>query len=259
MTPRKTKRVLVLSDFHAGHEVGLTPPKWNPDTEADHSSKYRTYMWNTFTKAVEKLKPIDILVANGDLIDGRGERAGSLEVIVLDQMLQAAMACEIINRVEAKKVFITRGTDYHVGKFESWEDLVAERTGAERIGDVINLDVNGLMFNFRHHIGGSQTPIGRTTPLAREAAWNALWNVRQGFPLADVIVRSHVHYHSFAGGPQWLAMTTPGLQGYGTRYGERRLSGLIDFGITYFDVKSKEDFTWDTLTFPFPIPEPSVA
>lgn len=257
------KRILVVSDFHSGHEVGLTPPAWNPDSEADHSAKYRSYMWTRYTEAVKELKPIDVVVANGDLIDGRGERSGSVELITVDRRSQAKMASECIKVAEAPTIIITRGTDYHVGHEESWEDLVADfcRDADHRveIGDIRNLDVNGLMFNFRHHIGGSQTPIGRSTPLTREAAWNALWNVRQGFPLSDVIVRSHVHYHTYAGGPGWLAMTTPGLQGYGTRYGERRMSGLIDFGFVYFDVTSKEDFSWECRTFAFPRPDPTVV
>jgi len=253
---RKFKRVLVISDFHCGHELGLTPSKWNPDYADDHSGKYRDYMWTTFINTVRELQPIDILVANGDLIDGRGERSASLELIVLDRSHQAMMAAEVINSCDAKKKFITRGTDYHVGDAESWEDLVSERVGAERVGDIINIDINGLMFSFRHHIGGSQTPIGRSTPLTREAVWNALWSVRQGFPQADVMIRSHVHYHAFTGGPGWLAMTTPGLQGYGTRFGERRMSGLIDFGLIYFDITSRDDFEWHSICWPFPIPEP---
>ena len=255
----KSKRVLIVSDFHCGHEVGLTPPKWNPDSAADHSSKYRDYMWRQYFETVRSLQPIDIMVANGDLIDGRGEKSGSLELIVLDRTLQAQMAAEVIRVADPKRLFMTRGTDYHSGPQENWEDLVASRLKAERIGDVLNIGINGLIFNFRHHIGGSQTPIGRTTPLAREAVWNALWALRQGFPQADVIVRSHAHYHSFAGGPGWLAMTTPGLQGYGTRYGERRLSGLIDFGLIVFDVINRREFAWKAITWPFPIPEPVVA
>ena len=255
----KAKRLLIVSDFHCGHEVGLTPPKWNPGFAGDHMAAYRAEMWGRFVGAVRELGTIDVLVANGDLVDGRSEKTGGLEIIVLDRELQAHMACDVISAIGAKKLYMTRGTDYHVGPHESWENLVAERLGAEHIGDVINLDVNGLMFNFRHHIGGSQTPIGRTTPLAREAAWNVLWHVRHDFPMADVIVRSHVHYHAFTGGPGWLAMTTPALQGYGTRYGERRLSGLIDWGFVVFDIRDREDFEWSAVTFPFPHPQPSVA
>lgn len=255
---KKSKRLVVVSDFHCGHEVGLTPPKWNPEYEADHLTEYRSYMWDAYSRTIEQLQPIDILVANGDLIDGRGERAGSVELIVLDRALQVKMAIKCIELAKAKKIYITRGTDYHTGYEENWENLIADAVGAE-IGDIKNVDVNGLLFNFRHHIGGSQTPLGRTTPLAKEAVWNALWHVRKGFPLANVIVRSHVHYHAYAGGPEWLAMTTPGLQGYGTRYGERRLSGEIDFGLVAFDVVSKEAYSWKHKTFNFPIPSVSVA
>ena|SRR3990167_6337097 len=253
---RKAKRVLVVSDFHCGHEVGLTPPKWNPASGIDDKTAYRSYMWQQFFKTVRSLQPIDILIANGDLIDGRGERSGSEELIVLDRILQAQMAVATLRVCDADKIFVTRGTDYHVGHEESWEDLVASDLKAERVGDILNIDINGLMVNARHHIGGSQTPLGRTTPLAREAVWNALWSVRQGFPQADVMIRSHVHYHAFTGGPGWLAMTTPGLQGYGTRFGERRMSGLIDFGLIYFDITSRDDFEWHSICWPFPIPEP---
>jgi hypothetical protein len=218
--------------------------------------QYRRYMWDRFSAVAKKLYPIDVVVGNGDLIDGRGERNGSQEIIVLDRILQAKMACAVIGISRAKSVVITRGTDYHVGDIENWEDLVAEDLKADRVGDVVNLEVNGLMFNLRHHIGGSQTPIGRGTALAREQTWNALWHVRHDFPLADVIIRSHVHYHEYLGGPGWLAMVTPGLQGYGTRYGERRLSGVIDWGFVVFDVTSKEDYSWRAYTFPFPAPPP---
>lgn len=254
--PRKAKRVLVLSDFHCGHEVGLTPPKWNVGVAGDPMIEYRSQLWKNFEDTLKAAGKPDVLVVNGDLIDGRGERSGSLELLVLDRRIQAQMAADIISEVDAKSVTITRGTDYHTGKEEDWEDVIAGQIGDVNIGDVRNLDVNGLIMNFRHHIGGSQTPLGRASPLVREEVWNALWSLRGGFPLADVIVRSHVHYHSFTGGPGWLAITTPALQGYGTRYGERRLSGLIDWGAVVFDITSKEDYTWKALTYQFQHPEP---
>lgn len=253
---KNDKRVLVVSDFHCGHELGLTPPEKNI---GDDMVEYRAYMWDAFAQAVDTLRPIHTVVANGDLIDGRGERNGSLEVIVLDRILQAQMAARILRFIDAEHVFITRGTDYHSGPIEDWEDVVAMGLPVDRVGDVINVVVNGLTMNFRHHIGGSQTPIGRTTPLAREGVWNELWHIRKGFLLADVIVRSHVHYHAYAGIPGQLIMTTPGLQGYGTRYGERRLSGLIDFGFVYFDVTEKDNYRWTPVIFPFPTIEPSVV
>ena len=261
---RKFKRMLVVSDFHSGHEVGLTPPKWNPMLDDPEwpgytMAQYRATLYGNFLAMLEPLKPIDICVANGDLIDGRGDRTGGSEVIVMDRILQGKMAAHVLREIGAPKLYITRGTDYHTGTEENWEELVAEELNAERIGDVINLDVNGLMFNFRHHVGGSQTPIGRATPLLREVLWNTLWHDRQDFPQADVIVRSHVHYNAVFGQPGQLVMTTPALQGYGTRYGERRLSGIIDFGLVHFDISEDGEYTWQVHTASFPIPSTSVA
>lgn len=255
---RDFKRLLVISDTHCGHEVGLTPPQWNPrGVEANTAmEKYRDWMWQGFMSMVEPLKPIDILVHNGDAIDGRGERIGGVEGLFADRNQQCKMAADVIKWVGARKVLIARGTDYHVGKEEDFEDTVASLVGAERIGDIVTADVNGLQMQFRHHIGGSQVPHGRATSLMRDQLWNELWYLENEFPLANVMVRSHVHYHQAVQSFNRLAMTTPGLQGYGTRYGERRLSGVIHFGIVYFDIRSQEDFTWRALRLAFPRVEP---
>jgi hypothetical protein len=258
--PRSFKRLLVISDTHCGHEVGLTPPHWNPKGVADRAAmeKYRNWMWDGFVSMVEPLKPIDILVHNGDAIDGRGDRIGGVEGIFADRNQQCRMAADVIKWVGAPKVLIARGTDYHVGREENFEDTIAGLVNADRIGDIVTADVNGVSFQFRHHIGGSQVPHGRGTALLREQLWNELWHVENGFPMANVIVRSHVHYHQAVQSFDRLALTTPGLQGYGTRYGERRLSGIIHFGIVYFDVYNKEDFTWRAKRLAFPRVEPMV-
>lgn len=257
---KKSKRVLVISDTHCGHEVGLTPPKWNIGFEGDPMVDYRAQLWDNWQDILRRVGKIDVLVCNGDMIDGRGEKAGGTELIVLKRDVQVMLAEQIIKGVKAPKVFITRGTDYHVGNFENWEDILAEKLGnVEKVGDVYNIDVNGLVMNFRHHISTSQTPLGRQTALEREHEWNVDWFVEKDFPLADVIVRSHTHYHKYAGGSSYLAMTTPALQGYGTRYGERRMSGIIDWGVVVFDVESKEQFEWEALIYPFPKTDPSVA
>ena len=255
----KPLRVLTIGDFHCGHEVGLTPPEWNPALGTDDSMHiYRATMWDYFAGAVNALRPIDILIANGDLIDGRGEKSGSIELITSDRLVQAKIARDIIKFVDAPAVYITRGTDYHVGAFESFEDVIAEAVNVRRIGDVMNIEINGVVFNVRHHVGGSQTPLGRATPALREMVWNELWSIRQNFPSADVILRSHVHYTIAVQTPTMLAMTLPGLQGYGTRYGERRLSGEIHNGITMFTVGVDGKYTWDQVIFPFPLPATSV-
>jgi hypothetical protein len=75
-----------------------------------------------------KNKGIDILIVNGDAIDGRGEKSKSTELIATDQQEQCDIATECIEYVGAKSILMSRGTPYHTGKGEKWENLMANNT-----------------------------------------------------------------------------------------------------------------------------------
>jgi len=243
----KSKRVLVVADFHCGHLVGLTPPGFDADREPQRHREFydmRRTIWRWFKRTVTKLAPIDILIVNGDAVDGKGQASGGTEQLYADRNDQAEMAASVIRTIDAKKVVMSYGTPYHTGQLEDWEDAVARDVGAEKIGGEDVIDVNGLIINYRHHVGRSTIPHGRFTPIAKEMLWNLLWAERGEYPKADVLIRSHVHYHVAAQSAEWLAMTTPALQGYGTKYGGRRMSGTVDIGVIVFDVKGKENYTW---------------
>ena len=198
--------------------------------------------------AQAKRGPVDLLLANGDLIDGRGERSGSSELIATDRVEQTDMAIECLRKWNAKHVLLTYGTAYHTGKIEDWEDRVAERLGAgAEIAGKQQVDVGGVVFNARHHIGSSAIPHGRATASARESLWNRLLAAEGQEAKADIILRSHVHYHSFCGGPGWLAMTLPALQGAGSKYG-RRCTGAVHWGITWFETENGELKRWKAET-----------
>ena len=244
----KSKRVLVVSDFHCGHLVGLTPPGFDADREPQRHREFydmRRTIWRWFKRTVSRLSPIDILIVNGDAIDGKGPASGGTEQLYMDRKDQSDMATSIIKTIDAKKIVMSYGTPYHSGKDEDWEDIVAYNVGAEKIGGEDVIDVSGLVINYRHHVGRSTIPHGRFTPIAKEMLWNLLWAERGEYPKADVLIRSHVHYHVAAQTSEWLAMTTPALQGYGTKYGGRRMSGTVDIGVVVFDVTSRGEYTWN--------------
>ena len=243
----KPKRVVCISDQHSGHIVGLTPPGW--DAEMKHAQLQKAYsmrrvIWEFYAKTVKELQPIDVMVCNGDLIEGKNERQGGTELICADRLEQADMAAEAILFAKPKTVLVAYGTGYHTGRDEDVEVAVAKATNALKIGSRDDIDVNGCILNYRHFISGSQVPHGRFTALAREQLWNLLWAERGEYPKANIIVRSHVHYHGFVGGPGWLAMTLPALQGYGSKYGARIMSGLVDIGLVSFDIRGPDDYDW---------------
>lgn len=244
------KRLVVVSDFHCGHDVGLTPPDFNPIFKKNSPKRFERYQkrveyWTWFEKKIESLRPIDFLLINGDAVDGKGRRSGGTELITADRTEQVDMAAAIIKFIDAKKVVMAYGTGYHVGQDEDWEDAIARSVGAERISGQNTLDINGLKINYKHHIGASSIPHGRLTALAKDVLWNGLWAEHGEFPKANIVLRSHVHYFVFCGGYGWLGMITPALQGIGTKFGSRRVSGTVDFGFVHFDIEDNENFAWE--------------
>jgi predicted MPP superfamily phosphohydrolase len=247
------KRVVVISDLHCGHQVGLTPPNWQyhydesePETWNSKPAKTQRAVWSYYIDAINRLKPIDILIVNGDAVDGKGEKSGGTELITSDRRKQADMAVYAIKQAKAKKIVMTFGTPYHTGTGEDWEDSIASEVKAEKIGGHEWYDINGVKFDVKHKVSSSSVPHARMTPLAKEKLWNQVWHAEHELqPESDVIIRSHVHFHCFCGGPNWLAMSTPALQGFGSKFGARQCAGLVHVGLIKFDVTSKTDRPWE--------------
>ena len=244
----KSKRILVISDTHCGHLVGLTPPDFNPQfgkkTPQQQHHEEREIYWKWFAKEVDALRPFDALIFNGDAIDGKGDKSGGTEQLTTDRNQQCDMAIQVIEHIKAKDVFMSFGTAYHSGASEDFEEQIANAVAARKIGAHDWLNVNGLVIDYKHHVGGSQSPVGRATPLSREHLWSILWAEHGEYSRAKILIRSHTHAHVYTGGYGWLAMVTPALQGYGSKFGARRISGTVDFGFVHFDIEDKENWSW---------------
>jgi hypothetical protein len=237
--------------LHCGSQVGLTPPPYQYKLLNKDVSKRNKYAilqrdcWSFYKQTITNLQPIDILVINGDCIDGKGLKSGGTELITSDRHQQCAMAEYCINYTRASKKIISYGTSYHVGTEEDWESDIVKSVHADKIGSHEWLDINGLVFDIKHHISSSSVPYSRHTALAKEKVWNALWAEQKDQPNADIIIRSHTHYFDYCGNAQYLAIITPALQAMGSKYGSRICSGIVDFGLIHFDVDSKGGYEWD--------------
>lgn len=253
---KEPKYGLFCGDFHCGHLVGLTPPDYQIKSIDGISSKHNKFfqiqkeLWLKFADIIDKLPELDFAVFNGDLIDGKGLKSGGTEQITTDMNKQCDMAVAVIDYVRNKckkdyKFIATYGTDYHVGTGgDDWENIIAERAHLDKIGSHEWLDVNGLVFDIKHHLGSSGIPTGRHSASAREGLWNDLWSLSKMQPKADVIIRSHVHYYTHCANSSKLCMTLPALQGMGSKYGSRRCSGTVDWGVVLFEIKDKNDFNF---------------
>lgn len=247
---------LFCGDFHCGHLIGLTPQKFQVksyDASSTKRNKWRKIqeeLWLNFEDILKRMPPLDFAVINGDMIEGKNERAGGTEVITTSMEEQSDMAVYVIWKIQEHlkpkgKIIATYGTPYHtaVGG-DDWENIIANKSGISKIGSHEWINVNGLCFDIKHHVGSSGVPHGRHTAIAREMVWNALWNEETLQPKADIVVRSHVHYYTHCGNSSRLAMTLPALQGMGSKFGSRICSGLVDWGMVLFEIENKNGYNW---------------
>ena len=256
----KKKRILAIADTHCGSLAGLTPPAWqfkeNKGSNTKHNkwAKIQKELWNNYLSILEKWQPFDIGLSLGDMVEGKGKRSGGTELISSDMEEQSDMAVAVHNtaRQHASKDFKwigVYGTAYHTAPDgEDWENIVASRAGFEKIGSHEWIDVNGVIIDMKHHIGGSTIPHGRHTAVAKDMLWNMLWADKGYAPKANILLRAHVHYHQYCGGSDWVAMTLPALQGMGGKYGSRRCSGLVDWGAVIIDVYEDGSVDWHSDT-----------
>ena len=247
----KVKRVVAISDPHCGARTGLTPPGWQYSPSASDPirkkfARVQYEMWDWFAKKMAELQPIDVLIVNGDEIDGKGEKSGGTELLEADRNKQCEIAAEVIREAKAKQIVMTYGTPYHTGTSEDFTDNVAKMVKAEHVGRHDWYDINGLVFDVKHYIPRSNIPHGRHTPVSREKLWNMIWAEAGQQPKADIFLRAHVHYYSFCGDDDKLLITMPALQAFKTKYVSSISTAKVDIGLISFDVKSKKEYTWRT-------------
>jgi len=227
----KNKRIIIISDTHCGHIHGLTPLVYRTQYN-EHAFKFQTESWTWFQNVVNIWKPFDMLIANGDLIDGRGEKSGGTELITGDRMRQSQIAADIINEINANTVLIIRGTDYHTGQAEQFEDHIADLTGAQDINDRMRFSVNGNLFDVRHHVGNSSVPWSDLTSPMKELI---LYNLDRREDV-NLMIRSHIHKFTMGSTAiNQMVITTPGLQG-NSSYGVKKCIGRTDYGIIIVDI-----------------------
>lgn len=228
------KRIVVVSDLHAGSFYGLLPPSFTTyEGVVKALNPGQEYLWQCWTDFTDRISHynIDAVLVNGDVVDGPQRRSEGAELSLpapQDQVKAAMRTLRLLqNRAGAAKWYFTQGTPYHVANFGQYEEQVASELDAQRffsvgVGDlcreVLWLDVEGVIIEAAHHISVS-TGFYRLTALDREMQWSALSakDATKGVPKADLVIRSHVHYFSSGEHASKQGVTTPCWQ-LQTRY-----------------------------------------
>ncbi|HUT57188.1 MAG TPA: hypothetical protein VNA25_04870 [Phycisphaerae bacterium] len=264
MASKGTKRILLIADLHCGHRVGLTPPGWQYKEEG-WSEKWRQIQaecWKWWVSTITRLRPFYAALVLGDLIDGASPRSGGTEAITTDRQTQVDMAIKALSYVHAPNWNFVRGTPYHAGDAEDWEDRVAgyfeaqANTDVVKIGDHDSPEIadTGLVFDIKHEPKSKpREEWTKANGLGKEDLENMVWAEAAYRPRADIILRAHMHRYIRvegcrpATGRPWTSALLPALQAMGTKYGARRCSVLVDYGLAWVDVEPDGRWQWNAL------------
>ena len=268
------RAVVCVSDLHIGSFAGLCPRE---GIKLDNGavqlpSKYQQYLvdcwdhfWKTFVVRTTKGCKDVTVVINGDAIDGNHHQAVDL---VANLETQERTAVEMLRDITRKyRTFMVRGTEAHGGKSDQNTESIARQIGCELDESGANsvwqlwLDVNGVVFQFAHHIGTTSSAAYETSAPMREMVAGLVESVQWEQRLPDVFVRSHRHRYITVplpreGNRDIQLTVTPGWQ-LRTPHVERidRMR-LPHIGGVIFIV---EDKTWRTERMLYQMPKPAIV
>lgn len=257
----RSLRIRVVSDLHVGSEWGLWPPSAVDDNGREYPQNAgQRYLWECWQHLWTNAPEPDLVVVNGDLIDGpdwRTRRSLSLTTPSLD--LQQRALVEVLGPfVRGRPWYCVAGTEYHEPERLG---VVAMLLGAQRgpageqVLDELHYPAFGQLLEFRHHPSGADT-LYRGTALNRELIWSILEGYRTKARVPDVIVCSHNHVYSMYQECGITVVLCPGWQ-LQTRWARMRRRkkwvpdlGAVDVVVVPDEVPRVEAYRYELPTTP---------
>lgn len=208
LSKRPVNNWVVFSDPHCGSRLGLmdkdgfTPDQGGlvlPSPLQLVVWNWWQEMWNEWVPMATKHEPFGIIF-NGDALEGQPHRSTShISINESDQFKMAKRIFEpLVAMCDGRFKFI-RGTEAHVGKSGSSEEVLAQSIGA-----IPNLEgqfsrfelwqkVGGGLVHLLHHIGTTGSSAYESTAVTSELTSEYVESARWGERRPDIIVRSHRH------------------------------------------------------------------
>jgi len=220
-----------MADLHCGAVTGLLPPKH----QRDEVRLIAGPLWDWYSGTVDAIGPVDVLVVDGDIVDGPGLKDSGNGHVTTDTEEQAEIAVEAIGVIKAKSTYLCYGTPYHTVGTHSWENMVARELDAP-IRDTQFLNINGCRLSVRHVVGRSDTPYGQGTLTHKEVVRDLLEALQDDAEPADVVVRAHIHtYYAIDDGDRW-GIVCPCLQIPGSVFGRTQRPWRYRVGMLVLDI-----------------------
>jgi hypothetical protein len=197
--------LVVVSDLHINSTVGLWPSgiKGIDGTEYPQN-KFQQWLWKNWIDFWSKIPKGSVVVINGDMTQGIHPNKDG-QAMVQSNMLQSVAAIKVLKplRDKAAELYVIRGTGWHVGIAGEDEEDIARQVNAVPNEDTeefsrweMFLNRNDTITHFTHHT--RYTSVYPMTGLTKESRGAVDNHVKHGYPIPDLLVRSHIHvFHRY--------------------------------------------------------------
>lgn len=233
------KTLVVLSDTHCNHTVGLCLPKIKIN-DGDYSTagvirRWIFHQWEDVLEEVDKKKQGELWgIFNGDMVEADAkDRSG--QVITRDRTEIKNIAHDVLlPLVEmCEGLYFLRGTEAHTGLnstveeslAETFDNVVENKETGKKTWWHLPLDFCGVKMDIMHHpkTGGTGRPQNSQTGVDRLASDTLFQATNERYDIPDLVIRSHLHgYKDSKDAFRTRAIITPAftlLNAHGFRLG----------------------------------------
>ena len=201
----QSKSILCTGDNHVGSWMAVSTlnPILSNGEEIKPSKvmKVLNAVWYDVADSLHMPKP-NLMVCNGEPIDGSNPKQQGQQSWTSDYEDQMQDYMKLMKAFHYRQLLFTRGSGYHTTTgATNYEEVLANRMNAIKYKAhggggatdyYANVEVNGKIFNFSHHIGFSKGLQTRAAALSREMA--NMHYEKDKIGNVDAIIRNHVHY-----------------------------------------------------------------
>ncbi|OQA51500.1 MAG: Calcineurin-like phosphoesterase [Bacteroidetes bacterium ADurb.Bin302] len=243
-----SKKVLVLSDIHVGSNVGPFFPEYaDPNTgNAYTANTVQQYLYEQWIKMVDAVGAVDMVIVNGDTIDGCNPAEDGVGEITTSLMTQCEVAAKLLKMIDCNKFIFTAGSRYHIQDNINCDQLVCKFIDGQWINTNGFINIERIKLHARHFQPYSSVPYGRCTSQRKEAFILS----SQGLKV-DIYIRSHTHQYYYSGNSNDLTISTPCWKGLDD-FMNRRSHEIPDNGYVVINVDDA-DYDWEPYIFNIPL------
>lgn len=183
------KRVLVVSDLHAGCREAIIPPWIETGEMKIGQSKLQSWMWQKWRQMTDE--SYDVCIVLGDMVNGVNGAERGAGNWTNDMWEQIDCASGMLNMIDAKKFVGVQGSPYHTDLNASGDEAVMRAIGGD-FGTDMFVDVEDVRFYAKHAVGTSSVLKGRSTSINGDM--EAMMLYKETYGKIDVHLRGHAHY-----------------------------------------------------------------